>query len=129
MMKRCLWMLAVVAAIAMLSSCDNSVDECRDCCDPCPPHNDQELKDLTQKDDVLNNIELAYNKRRIEWYNGVLDQNFTFFLSTGDVNGGLPASWNRADEVDVNTKLLDKNYPDLPCQNVFMDIRAEDGVS
>ncbi len=78
---------------------------------------------------MLDNIEAAYNSRRIDWYNGVLDANFTFFPSAIDVNSGLPESWNRADEIDMHTKLFDKNYTALPCQSIFMDIRAEDGIT
>jgi len=78
---------------------------------------------------VLTKIESAYNKRRIDWYNGVLDQNFTFYLAPGDVVGNMPDSWNRADEIDLNTRLFDRNYTTLPCQSIYMDIRLEDGLS
>jgi len=129
MRRSFVWVLAVIAASALSMTCDNSLD-----CDDCggfrrPPGPDPPLKNLTQPEDVLVNVEAAYNKRRIDWYNGALDQNFTFFLSTGDVNNGLPASWNRADEVDINTGLFDPNNTTLPCQSVFMDIRTEDGFS
>jgi hypothetical protein len=127
-MKRSfLWMLAVIAASALSMTCYNTVD-----CDDCggfirPPA--QTPKDLTDKSHVLTNVELAYNKRRIDWYQKVLDQNFTFFIWTGDVNGGPSTIWNRADEVDINTKLFDQNNTELPCQSIFMDIRTEDGLS
>jgi hypothetical protein len=88
-----------------------------------------QAEDLTQKEHVLDNIELAYNERQIEWYKGVLDANFTFFLSVGDVGGGLPESWDRATEVDVNTKLLDKNYVPFPAQSISLDIRTENGLT
>jgi hypothetical protein len=81
------------------------------------------------REGVLTKIESAYNKRRIDWYNGVLDQNFTFYLAPGDVVGNMPDSWNRADEIDLNTRLFDRNYATLPCQSIFMDIRSEEGLS
>lgn len=90
---------------------------------------DNPIKDLTHKEDVIYNMETAYNTRRIDVYDGVLDDNFTFFLSPGDVGGGLPEQWDRTVEKDVNQKLFDKNNTTLPCQSIFMDIRAEEGVS
>ena len=128
-MKRESLLLAIIVVVGLVIACDET-EECHECGCPGVICDDFRLiKDLTRREDVLWNIENAYNKRRIDWYNGVLDQNFTFFLSTGDVNGGLPASWSRAVEVDINTSLFDKNNTTLPCQSIFMDIRAEDGVS
>lgn len=129
-MKRRNLLLAIIVVVGIIVACDET-KECFECgcpgviCDDFP----RLIKDLTHREDVFNNIEVAYNKRRIDYYRGVLDQNFTFFLSTGDVNNGLPVSWNRPDEIDVNTKLFDQNNTELPCQSIFMDIWAEDGVS
>lgn len=81
------------------------------------------------REGVLTKIESAYNKRRIDWYNAVLDQNFIFYLAPRDVVGNMPDSWNRADEIDLNTRLFDRNYTTLPCQSIFMDIRSEEGLS
>jgi len=83
------------------------------------------LQNLTQKEHVLNNIELAYNQRNVEWYHGVLDQNFTFILAPGDVGGGVPTSWGRATELDLHTRLFDKNYTALPCQSIKMDLNLD----
>lgn len=55
---------------------------------------------------VLNNIELAYNKRNIAEYDALLDANLTFFLSAADVGGGLPESWDRTVEYHVNQNLF-----------------------
>jgi len=87
------------------------------------------VKNLTQKGDVITNMELAYNQRKIDWYDGVLDSNFVFHLSPGDVGGGLPPTWDRAEEVFVNTRLFDKNSVVYPCQSIVLDIRSEDGIS
>lgn len=122
MLKRQILLCAMLFVVASVSAC--IFDPEKDTPKPVSP-----IFDLTKREHVLYNIEKAYNDRKINYYNGLLDQNFTFFLSPGDVNGGLPESWNRADEIDVNTKLFDKNYTDLPCQKIFMDIRTEDGIS
>jgi len=115
-------LLMCVALLATVSACGNDDIET-------PPLSQNPIENLTQREDVLLNVESAYNARRIDWYSAVLDPNFTFFLSPGDVNGGLPASWDRAEEIAVNMRLFDKNYTDLPCQSISMDIRTEDGIS
>lgn len=85
--------------------------------------------ELSTREGVLTKIESAYNKRRIANYNAILDANFIFYLAPGDVVGNMPDSWNRVDEIDLNTRLFDRNYTTLPCQSIFMDIRSEEGLS
>jgi hypothetical protein len=93
-------------------------------CDPCPPPSN-----LTQREHVLNNIEVAYNKRRIDKYDELLDAGFTFFLTTGDVGGGLPEYWGRPEEVEYNTRLFDPNYTGSNrCKRIQVDLLFEDGV-
>lgn len=87
------------------------------------------FKNLVEKGDVLTNFELAYNQRRIDKYDQVLDANFTFFLSPEDVGGGLPSQWDRTMEVLVNMRLLDKNNATLPCQSISLDVRTKEGVT
>jgi len=66
--------------------------------------------DLSQKWHVLENIERAYNNRNIGAYDQLLDENFTFFLSPGDVGGEVPDQWGRQEELTVNTRIFDPNY-------------------
>jgi len=108
-------------ALALVLGCgDNSTDV------SLPVH--PEPPDLATKVGVLNQIEYAYNLRRIDSYNEVLDNNFTFDVAPGDVGGGVPPVWGRAEEVLLNTRLFDKNYAALPCRSIFVDIRSEEGV-
>jgi hypothetical protein len=96
-------------------------------CDPCP--SPQRFENLTQREHVLNNIEFSYNKRRIDRYDEVLDTNFEFFLSPGDVRRGLPGHWGRAEELQYNTKLFDPNYSgEHRCKRIQMDLLFESGV-
>jgi hypothetical protein len=97
--------------------------------DPVAPPQILPIDALSKREGVLTEIENAYNKRRIDKYNATLDPNFIFYLAPGDVVGSMPDSWNRADEIDLNTRLFDKNYTTLPCQSIYMDIKAEDGLS
>ncbi|HEX6944074.1 MAG TPA: hypothetical protein VF128_14195 [Gemmatimonadaceae bacterium] len=76
---------------------------------------------------VINNIELAYNQRKISYYEALLDENFTFFLSTGDVGGSVPESWARDVEVQANTNLFSSNPPGdlLRVKSIKLDILWE----
>jgi len=85
---------------------------------------------LTQKWHVLNNIEVAYNKRDLTKYDALLDDNFTFFLSPGDVGGSIPSQWGRADEILYNSRLFDPNYSGAHrCRSIEMDLNLPDDKS
>lgn len=98
---------------------------------PPPPPERPTFQDRSEKWHVLNNIELAYNQRKISYYDALLDESFTFFLTDKDVLGGLPDSWGRAMEVQANTNLFSKEPPEgLPrCKSILMDIQWEDNLS
>ena len=99
--------------------------DCTECaCDPafCPT---AQSGNLSQKEYVLRDIEAAYNERRSDWYDALLNPNFTFFLSANDVGSGLPAQWDRATEVLVHSRLLDRNYAPLPADSIYLDIQTE----
>src|SRR5712675_669014 len=80
-MKRSILFCTLALMIAGMSACIFNPTEPK--VPPIPPT--PQLKDLTQPEHVMLNMELAYNNRKIQWYDGVLDQNFTFFLSPGHV--------------------------------------------
>ena len=126
-MKSLLLVLLVCGFAGLLvPGCSDEVD-CFDCaCDPayCP----EKFENLSQKWHVLNNLELAINQRRLDRYNELLDENFTFFLASSDVGGGLPAQWDRTVEINANTNLFASDPPDpLPrCKDIDLDIHWED---
>ena len=69
-----------------------------------------EYKNLQNKDDVLYNLELAYNERDIDEYEKLLDIGFAFVFSRDDYRGGYtPPHWGDASEIDANRKILDPN--------------------
>ena len=72
-----------------------------------------DFKDLTEMDHVLFNLELAYNESRMDEYDKLLDENFTFILSEADYNSGEVdvQQWDRDREVSVNTQILNPNLP------------------
>jgi hypothetical protein len=76
-----------------------------------PPQKSSPYKNLQNKDDILFNLELAYNKRDFEQFEMLLDSNFVFVLSERDYNAGevdVP-QWDRVRELNANQKILDPN--------------------
>jgi hypothetical protein len=93
--------VGVVAALTIACSDDDPVTTGKDCSSCVQP--------LTQKSNVLIDIEVAYNQRRADLYDALLDADFTFSYTDGDVGGGTPVQWDRATEADIHSRLLDKN--------------------
>ena len=75
-------------------------------------------QDLTQKDHVLNNLELAYNGMNLTRYAELLDDpNFIFFFSDEDyAEGKTPEQWGRDDDLACQEKMFD---PDNPVHKVL----------
>jgi hypothetical protein len=123
MLKRPFLTVLVIAMVATTASCIFDPDPPG----KVPPPPSQKFQNLSEKWHVLNNIELAYTKRVIGKYDELMDESFTFFLSTGDVGGGLPAQWDRTTEYTTNDNLFAQEPPgDLPrCKDIDMDVHWE----
>jgi hypothetical protein len=69
-------------------------------------------KNLKEKDDVLFNLELAYDERNIDEYIKLLDQGFTFFLSPQDyTTHQLPHSLNREEDITATRNFFGIEEP------------------
>jgi hypothetical protein len=100
-MKRTLLFLSVAVVALFALSCGD------DTTGPTAPVSSRYVKkDLSNKADVLNNIEYAYNKRNVPTYVELLDDNFTFFFTEPGPGGGTPVQWGRPDEVTTTSGLL-----------------------
>jgi hypothetical protein len=73
------------------------------------------------RDNVLYNLQLAYNDRNISRYDELLDDNFVFFFSEEDVLNGCPSYWSRAAEINANKNMFDPNYSN-PVQYPVQDL-------
>jgi len=126
--RRSLALLWPVVLVMGTSSCILSPDEKKT---DEPPQSGKTFKPLTSKEAVLNNLELAYSRQKVNPYDELLDPNFTFFFSPGDVGGNIPEQWGRNEELGVAALLFDPslNSPDYPtCRSIRMDLRFESGV-
>ena len=124
---RCL--AALMAGALLFLACEG--EEVVGGCDPCPPGGKRFLS-LTEREHVLNNLELSYNERVVGQVDTLLDDNFTFFFSPGDVGGNIPADWGRAEELGATSLLFDPglNDPSYPtCRSIRMDLHFESGVT
>ena len=126
MLKKPLLLLMLIVLVAATASCLFDPEEKPPTDDP---PNNQKFENLSQQWHVLNNIELAYSKRRLDKYDQLLDNDFTFFLFSGDVGGDVPESWDRDTEVSANENLFSTEQPPAPlkrCLGIRMNIQWED---
>jgi hypothetical protein len=81
---------------------------------------------------VLNNLELSYNKRNFAEFDNLLDANFSFYFSLGDVGGNIPEQWGRTEERSATMMMFDRdlNVPGYPvCRSIRVDLKFEGGVA
>ena len=72
------------------------------------PGQTSEYKSLEQKDDILHNLEIAYNMRNYAEVERMLDGGFVFYFSADDVvNGNVSnSSWRRTEELKATSNML-----------------------
>jgi hypothetical protein len=86
-----LWLIVLVAAAGLTTSCLLDPEKTKEEPEDKTP---VVFKDLTEKDDVLHNLELSYNERRFDKYEELLDADFitttrTELPNSGDVSKRL----------------------------------------
>jgi hypothetical protein len=94
-----------------------------------PPPDEVEFADLTNKDDILFNLELAYNERDIDQFEKLLDDDFAFVFARGlNMRGATVSHWGDYCEIDASRNILDKNLGgDTRVTSIDLDIDyAED---
>jgi hypothetical protein len=74
---------------------------------------DRPYEDLNSKDDVLYNLEFAYNQRDFPQFANLLDAGFVFVFSDEDfMTGEVPfQQWDREHETDATQRLFDPGLP------------------
>jgi hypothetical protein len=78
-----LWLIVLVAAAGLTTSCLLDPEKTKEEPEDKTP---VVFKDLTEKDDVLHNLELSYNERRFDKYEELLDADFIFYFAEVDYN-------------------------------------------
>ena len=112
----------VLSALALATACED---------DPAQPTADSsEYLPLTTRDAVLSNLDTAWSRRATDPIDDFLDDDFTFSFAPGDVSGGLPAQWSRADEMGATGALFTSNTAAVPlgpvCTSVRLDLNLEE---
>ncbi len=111
-------------AVGLLAACSD------DPTTPPPPVPAPEFQPLTTREAVVNNIEVAWNQRRADKIDELLDENFVFYFVPGDVGGEIPPSWDRAVELETTEGLLTSNMDPTPagpvCQQVRVDLANDE---
>jgi len=128
MLKRSLLLCGLSVLALLVSSCLFDPDET-------PPPDDGKKpvtrQDLSERWHVLNNIEYAYQTRRVDIYDELLNTDFTFFFSPGDVGGGSPETFSRTEEKEATSRLFISNEqtqnppPDPVCSDMNLDLVFE----
>jgi len=80
-------------------------------------------KDLQAKDDVLVNLEMAYDNLNFTEIERLLDENFVFFFSDSDFSGGhTPEQWDRVSEVNATANMFSGFAPPGPAPIIGIDV-------
>ena len=91
-----------------------------------PPQKSSPYKNLQNKDDILFNLERAYNKRNFEQFEKLLDSSFVFVLSKKDYNSGevdVP-QWGRIRELSVTQQIFDPSL-DSDLRVISIDLELD----
>jgi hypothetical protein len=110
--------------LALIVSCDADKSK------PTDPGPAPELfANLQNRDDVLHNLEVAYNERRPDEYGKLLDDDFVFIFSEVDFNNGEVefSQWDRVAEMSANEKILNPNLSgDKRVISIELDIEYDE---
>lgn len=113
-------LLVMLASPLLVAACSD------DPTSPPPPPGQSGEFDLSRRWHVLSNIEYAYQTRRPDVYDELLNADFTFYFSPGDVGGGSPETFDRTEELDATTRLFNSNQQsDPPADPVCSSIRLD----
>ncbi len=107
-MKRVVVLALLGIFVLAFNSCILDPKEGKD-----PPKPVGNYKDLSlERDNVLFNLEKAYNERNIDQYNKLLDEDFVFHFSNLDVKNGVVdvTQWDRAAEYNANKNMFDPGF-------------------
>ncbi len=115
-MKRIVALTLVGLFVLGLNSCILDPDKKPPDTDPTPPYKDLAL----ERDNVLFNLQKAYNERNFERYNELLDADFTFFFSNTDYDLGKVQylQWGRALELGSARNMFDPTFSKPPLEPV-----------
>jgi hypothetical protein len=95
-----------------------------------PPPQYKCLDTTCPQDNVLINLQSAYNGRNSERYEELLDADFLFYFSAEDVLNGAVEYWGRVEELRATKNLFDPNYSHpvrQPAQDIDLSLAYPEG--
>lgn len=105
-----LYITSLVVVAGLTASCIFDPEKTPGGEDTKPPPS---YKDLTEKDDVLFNLQLLYPQTDATEYNRVLDDDLIFFFSEVDIGEGIPfTEFQKEDEIRALRNMGDETRPD-----------------
>lgn len=87
-------------------------------------------RDLTEKDDVLYNLMLAYNQRNLVEFDRVIDANFVFHFSQEDIDNGnvVFEQWDRVSEIRATSNMFDPFFFPSPITSMYLWLTFSPGA-
>jgi hypothetical protein len=97
--------------------------------DKVPPKTTKNFKPLTEKENVIYNLVLAYDKADITHYDELLHANYTWHNQVDPLNPNLEEQWTRAQYLSATTNMFDATRglnpdPDLNLDKLELDIAS-----
>jgi len=91
-----------------------------------PP--DPEFRDRTSPENVMYNLELAYEEMNVDEYLDCLSDDFTFYPDEDDVQNPeleIPAEWYKSDEADMHANMFGDGSDVESIQLILTNVSVE----
>ena len=126
MSRRLLITLILVLVLPLVSSCGDDSDDTIVRPDP------DAYRALTLRDNVLYNLEKAWEERNLQCCDDLLDDAFVFHFSVADVKNGSVSvpQWDRAAEMAAVGNMFDPDFikpGQAPVSEIFLRLWYEEG--
>jgi hypothetical protein len=71
-----------------------------------PPKTTDQFKALSDKENIIFNLVLSYNRADITHYEQILHPDYTWYFQSVDIARGLPVSWTREQDLNATRNMF-----------------------
>lgn len=94
-----------------------------------PAKTTDQFKSLTDKENVIYNLALSYNKADIAHYEELLHPDYTWYFQSADLARGLPVFWTREQDVSATANIFrsvrgQNSNPEMNLDKIELEITA-----